>query len=208
MTLAKKKPFFSRPSTLATFGALVIAAVVTTAYAQTDFHVVDSVVIHASPREVFDFMSDSRQARGWSIFFDHITPLPGSPDGGLGATRRCFRRPDETGPRWDEEVIGFAPYTSRTIRVYGAAGFRAGIYVGTEEEISHAYEEIAPGETKLTFDAHVTKGSIGDRLALFLSTSETHRIFRKNLTNIRGMIEQGDKYERAFAWEPRSPADL
>jgi hypothetical protein len=199
-----------RPKSLALTALLLgtVAAVATTAYAQTDFHVVDSVVIHASPREVFEFMSDSSQARGWSIFFDHITPLPGSPDGGLGAKRRCFRRPDETGPRWDEEVVGFEPYTSRRIHVYDAAGFRAGIYVGTEEEISHTYEEIAPGQTRLTFDAHITKGSVTDRLALFLSTRETHRIFRDNLTNIAAMIEQRERYQRAFAWEPRSPADL
>jgi Polyketide cyclase / dehydrase and lipid transport len=191
--------------------SLIVLALVTLAtsvYAQTDFHITDSVVIRATPAQVFDFMSDSGQARGWSIFFDHISPLPGPSDGGLGAKRRCFRRADETGPRWDEEVTEITPNRSRRIHVYGAAGFRAGIYVGTEEEIAHRYEEIAPGVTKLTFDARVIKGSPLDRLALFCSELETHRIFRDNLANIRDMIEQGDKYERRYAWESYSPADL
>src|SRR5580700_8536666 len=114
----------SRRRLLVAVLALAIVAVATTLYAQTDFHVVDSVVIHASPREVFEFMSDSGKAKGWSIFFDHITPLPGSPDGGLGAKRRCFRLPDESGPRWDEEVVEYTPYRSRRLHVYGGAGFR------------------------------------------------------------------------------------
>ena len=194
--------------TLVALGLFAAVSAGVTAYAQTDFHVADSVDIEASPREVFEFLSDSGQAKGWSIFFDHITPLPGSPDGGLGAKRRCFRRADETGPRWDEEVVEFTPYVSRRLRVSGAANFRGGLYDGTEEEVSHKYEEIAPGKTRLTFDAHVTEGSVRDRLALFLSTHETHRIFHENLLNIRDMIQEGPRYQRAFAWEPRSPADI
>jgi hypothetical protein len=197
---------FVRPRRLALL-ALALATFGTTVYAQTDFHIIDSVLIQASPAQVFAFMGDSSRAKGWSIFFDHIAPLPGPGDGGLGAKRRCFRRADETGPRWDEEVIAFTPDRSRRIRVYDAAGFRAGIFVGTEEEISHSYEEIAPGVTKLTFDARVTKGSALDRLALFWSELETHRIFRDNLANIRDMIEEGEQYRRTYAWEAHSPAD-
>jgi hypothetical protein len=115
--------------------------------------------------------------------------------------------PDETGPRWDEEVVESTPYRSRRIHVYDAANFRAGMYAGTEEEIAHTYEEIAPGVTRLTFDAHVTKGSAGQRLLLFLSNLETHRIFRHNLENIGLMVEQGDAYVRRYPYETHSPAD-
>jgi hypothetical protein len=195
-----------RPGRLLLAGLLVALAGVT-AYAQTDFHVADSVDIHASPQEVYAFLSDSSQARGWSIFFDHITPLPGTGDGGIGAKRRCFRRPDETGPRWDEEVVEATPGVSRRLHVYNGAGFRGGLYDGTEEEVRHRYEEVAPGVTRLTFDANVTKGSALARTLLFMSTPETHRVFRENLENIRAMIEQRDHYQRLYAWEPKSPAD-
>jgi hypothetical protein len=188
--------------------ALAVGLLGLTAYAQTDFHVADSVDIHASPREVFEFLSDSTQARGWSIFFDHITPLPGSSDGGLGAKRRCFRKADEKGPRWDEEVVEYTPYSSRRLHVYNAAGFRAGMYAGMEEEVAHRYEEVAPGVTRLTFDANVVKGGPLGRLLLLLSVPETHRIFQKNLTNIGRMVEQKEKYQREFPWESYSPADM
>lgn len=175
--------------------------------AQTDIALTESVVIAAPPKEVFEFLDDSGKARGWSIFFDHISTLPGSADGLVGARRRCFRRADEQGPRWDEVVQERDPFRNRLIHVYGAQGFRYGVFHGVESTVRHTYEEIAPGRTRLTFTARVVEGGPVSRWLLLLANRETQRIFRFNLANIRDMIEQKDAYRRQHPWEAVSASD-
>ena len=90
--------------------------------AQAQRHVVTShsVVINAPVKEVWDFLSDNRHAKGWSVIFDHIRPLESSPvaEGQIGALRRCFRNDNEEGFFWDERTLTAEPYKRRTLRTY------------------------------------------------------------------------------------------
>jgi hypothetical protein len=66
------------------------------------------------------------------------------------------------------------------------------------------YADTGDGKTQLTF-----RGDLDDwshygpvaRFVFWVSTFESERVFKYNLTNIRDMLEQGDNYKRQYPWE-------
>ena len=82
----------------------------------------ESVIINSSQQQVWDYLSENHHAKMWSVFFDHITTLPSDSadikEGGIGSIRRCFRRPDETGIRWDEVTVESQAPEFRQIHTY------------------------------------------------------------------------------------------
>ena len=168
----------------------------------------ESVIISAPVAEVWDYLSDSGNASAWSVYFDHITPLPGGVDGGLGALRRCFRRSDETGIRWDEEVVALDRPRRRVIHVFNVRGTRLATARRAEFRVTQLYEPLGTDATRLTFRVTVHVPSDAARRLLFWATHwETRRMFRLNLQNIRAAVEQGARYRRIHRWEPRNIFD-
>ncbi len=167
----------------------------------------ESVTIAAPVEEVWNYLGDSGNAREWSVFFHHISPLD-TLDGKLGAQRRCFRMPDESGIRWDETVIALEPYRERRIHVYNLAGFRLPRANRSEFETRQLYERAADGTTILTFTASLREPQdLVTRVLYLLTQHETRRIFRLNLANIKAAVEQGEDYTRVHEWEARNFVD-
>ncbi|HEV2132411.1 MAG TPA: SRPBCC family protein, partial [Longimicrobiaceae bacterium] len=169
--------------------------------------IAESVTIEAPVEEVWSYLGDSGNARQWSVFFHHIAPLD-SLDGRLGAERRCFRNPDRSGIRWDETVIALVPHRERRIHVYNLAGFALPRADRSEFETRQLYERPSPGTTRLTFTAELREPrDLLTRLLFRLTRSETERIFRRNLANIKAAVEQKDAYKRLHDWEPTNFVD-
>lgn len=168
----------------------------------------ESVIIDAPQEKVWNYVSDSSKAEVWSIYFDHITALPGIKDGEVGSTRRCFRRKDETGMFWDEDVMAVNPPNYREIRTYNIHGLPVPKMNEVEYKVEQILEPISPTQTKLTFKCTVRKGM--DLLALWYllrDGAESKRILYYNLENIKSQIESdGQKppphpYEEKTKWD-------
>ncbi len=194
-------------------GVGIIAGLFTLTFLQAQRHVVNeySVIVNASPKEVWDFLSDNKHAKGWSVFFDHITTLPGNvPEGSVGSVRRCFRNADETGFSWDETTVETVPYKYRRIAGANIQGVKSPIIKNFRFQAHQVYEDIAPGKTKLTFKGDLddwTKYGFVERYVNWVSGFEVERVFKLNLINIKAMIEQGPNYQRPHAWEKNSKFD-
>jgi hypothetical protein len=159
-----------------------------------------SVVIHASLEDVWNYASDSTKAQDWSIFFDHITPLPGVEDGKVGSLRRCFRNFDERGERWDEMTIEVIPQASRTLVTFNLVGFGLKFLVKNQFIfVRQIFRRIDPFTTELTFQTQLSHGTaLKGKLAFLLSRKKSLKTFEKNLQNIKADIEG---IPRLYSWE-------
>ncbi|MEM7787271.1 MAG: SRPBCC family protein [Bacteroidota bacterium] len=180
------------------------------------FRYAHAVEIAAPLDAVWAYVGDSGRAGEWSVYFDHISLLPESPvaDGQVGALRRCYRRADETGVTWDEEVMALVPTLYREIRTYDLRGFRLGLQASasfSEYRVGQHYEALGPERTRLTFSTDLRRPDLGLARWVFGRTApEVVRIFRLNLENIRAAVEaahRGEPYDRPHAYEPVNPND-
>ena len=195
-----------------TAGGISLALVILVAQAQR--HVVSSysVVIDAPVNTVWDFLSDNRNAKGWSVIFDHISPMASSPvaEGQIGALRRCFRNDNEQGFFWDERTLTSEPYKERTLRTYNVSNTSWELFEKFQFTAYQKYQDLGNGQTRLTFEGDLddyTKYSVFERFIFWVSQHEGERVFRLNLENIKAMIEQGENYQRPHPWEEQSPFD-
>lgn len=183
-------------------------ALPTLAALQAESHSVDwkesiseTVLIDAPLQDVWSYVSDSTRANEWSVFFDHISPLPGKfPDGKIGSFRRCFRMADETGARWDELTIDVQPQVSRNIVTFNLIGFGfERLLRGNYMFVRQLYRTTEEGYTELTFQTIASpQNNIASKIAFAISRKETTRIFRENLENIKSHLEG---YPRPYPWK-------
>lgn len=152
--------------------------------------VIESVDIAASCRQVFTYLGDSSHAHGWSVFVDHITPLNPevTPDGTKGSIRRSFRRADETGMRWDELFLDVEPDRRRLLRIYNMVD-------GSAPKANHLlseqlYHPLANDGCRLAFTVSLeTPPSLSDQLSLRLAAWPVARVFRRNIGNVKRLVE-------------------
>ena len=170
-----------------------------------------TVAIEAPVEAVWAYVGDSRRAAEWSVYFDHIAPLDESPapDGAVGSLRRCYRRADRRGARWDEEVVAREPLRYRQIRTYALRGFRPvaqGLSTGAEFRVEQHYEADGPDRTRLTFATALSRPALPAAAWVFgRFASEVVRVFALNLENIKAAVEaqeRGVPYRRPHAYEP------
>lgn len=159
----------------------------------------ESIIINAPVEDVWDYGSDSTRATDWSVFFDHITPLPGIPDGNVGARRRCFRNADETGEYWDEIAISSVKYQFRQIITYNLTNFRPNFLAsGGHMYVRQYYRAIDAHTTEMTFQTqYPANANWKTKLSARLTKKKTAKIFKENLENIKANIEGTP---RVHAW--------
>lgn len=166
------------------------------------------IVIDASQKEVWDYLSDNSNAKMWSVFFDHISTLestdPNINEGGVGSVRRCFRHPNEQGISWDEVTVKTEPYHLRQIHTYNIQNWPVKDFNALEFDVYQTYEDLGENKTKLSFTTNLKSPQTNYAKWLFyLAKWETLRVFKVNLENIKAHIEQGQpsSYDRPHKWE-------
>lgn len=164
----------------------------------------DEVVIQAPLDEVWKYVADSNNAKEWSVYFDHITPFSGQ-DGQVGAVRRCFRKADESGNRWDETTLEVRPKEYRKIHTYNLYGFPEE-FTKAEFHVHQRFVESADKKSvTLSFGSELLKPR--DPMSLFKfmwNVGEVSRVIKLNLANIKEAIEsrhQNRAYVRPHAYE-------
>ena len=165
-----------------------------------DEAVSESVTIEAPVAETWAYASNSLEAINWSVYFDHISPLPGPvADGQVGSLRRCFRNKDESGYAWDEVIINVEPLKLRQIVTYNFINYPFSvIHDGQYVFVRQIYEALGEGRSRLTFQTTTHKGNNPFfKFIFWISRKETGDIFQKNLMNIKAAIE---KTPRVFPW--------
>lgn len=149
-----------------------------------------SVPIDAQPSEVFTYLGNSKNAKNWSVFVDHISPLnPNEKDDGeIGSLRRCFNKEDESGLTWDEEILNVEENKYRLLRCYNLQGFKMSADNIRTEQL---YEELEDKSTLLSFTLFFTPGkaSFIDELKMYYSAYKVTSIFQENLNNIKYLVE-------------------
>ncbi|MBI4345991.1 MAG: SRPBCC family protein [Elusimicrobia bacterium] len=166
----------------------------------------NSVEIDAPVELVWAYVGDSRNAAEWSVYFDHITPLPGEPDGRAGSRRRCYRRADETGIAWDERVERVEEFRLREIHTFAVRGFRDPLLNEAEYRVLQRFEPLPGGRTRLSFDSVLLRPRSWNAWTTFGSAkAEAERVVGLNLANIAAAVEaryRGVAYSRPHPYEP------
>ncbi|MEC7985587.1 MAG: SRPBCC family protein [Myxococcota bacterium] len=201
----KRPSILTRKTLLSTIIVILSVLISLFFYGKSSSH---TITIHAPIEDVWAYASDSSKAEEWSVYFTHISSLPGVEDGKVGALRRCFRRADETGIRWDEEVVQIKPLAYREIRTFNIKGFPDASFENVEFKVHQHYRKIDENTTNLTFASELRKPfSPIIIIKLLFTVSEGKRIFRLNLENIKAAIEQKESYKRIHAYEEENRFD-
>lgn len=148
----------------------------------------EAVEIDAPCQDVYEYLADSENARRWSVFVDHITPLnlDEAPDGAQGSIRRSYKRADEGGMTWDEYFELVEPLRRRLV-IYNVQGV-----LTTEGELltEQLYEPLGDYGCRLSFTLFFReRPSLGDEVLMRLSAHEIARIFRSNIRNVKRLNE-------------------
>lgn len=191
---------------------LTLAAAALVIQAQRHVVTTYSIEIDAPVEEVWNFLSDNRNANGWSVIFDHISPMASSPvtEGKIGALRRCYRNANKEGFFWDERTLTTEPYSYRSLRTYNISNTSWDFFENYQFTAHQTYEKLGKNKTLLTFSGDLddyNKYSISERFVFWITQYEGERVFRLNLENIKAMLEQKQAYERPHLWEKNSPFD-
>lgn len=159
-----------------------------------------SVIINAPIKDVWEYASDSTRASDWSVYFDHISPLPGIEDGKKGSLRRCFRMANEEGARWDEMTLEAIPLKFRQIVTFNFQGFeRNRLLKDKYVFVRQQYRIIDAQTTEMAFQTQLPpRSGLASRIAFHSVRKETLDIFQKNLKNIKFAIEGRP---RPFLWK-------
>lgn len=159
-----------------------------------------SIIINAPLDEVWEYASDSTKATDWSVYFDHISPLPGIEDGKKGSLRRCFRMASEEGARWDEMTLEVIPRQFRQIVTFHFFGFdRNWLLKGKYIFVRQLYKKVDEHTTEMTFQTQLpAHTNLIGKMAFRSVKAETLEIFEKNLENIKLAIEGKP---RLYLWQ-------
>ena len=147
------------------------------------------IEINCPPSKAFEYLGNSEHASQWSAFVDHISPLNEDviPDGSLGSIRRCFRKSNEDGMIWDEEIITYHSDSLRTLSIYNLQGF----FISTTHLYTkQKYTPTSKG-THLIFGLYkkLDETKWLDVLKLKITGHYIKYIFNKNLRGIKSKIE-------------------
>ncbi len=151
-----------------------------------------SIIINAPVEEVWKYVSNSLNALEWSVFFNHISPLPGAPDGGIGALRRCFRQEDEKKGYWDEITTRIEELKFRQIIMYNMQDFPfSSLADGSYSFVRQHYKVLGVKKTELIFQTQTSMNNTWlQRLTFKFYARRTGKIFVENLENIAAAIEK------------------
>lgn len=165
-----------------------------------------TVEIDAPVEIVWAYVGDSKNASEWSVYFDHITPLPGAPDGLVDSLRRCYRRGDETGIAWDERVARVEEFRLRELHTFAVRGFKDELFNQAEYSVIQRFEPLPGGRTRLTFSSTLLKPRSWSALMRFGDArAEAERVVGLNLANIAAAAEaryRGLPFRRPHPYEP------
>jgi len=191
---------------------LLLACVALVVQAQRHIITTYSVEINAPVEEVWNFLSDNRNANGWSVIFDHIEPMVDSPvpEGEIGALRRCYRNSNKEDFFWDERTLTTEPYSYRSLRTYNISNTSWEFFERYQFTAHQTYENLGNNKTRLTFGGDLddyTKYTFDELFVFWATQYEVERVFKLNLENIKAMIEQKQNYARPHPWEEHSPFD-
>lgn len=196
------------------------------AYSKPSFITKHSVIINASFDEVWDYTTDDRNARDWSVYFYKIVGCPTAdcPDNlykeptDPGYIRRCYKYENEQGIYWDEKtinVIHLNNIVKRQILAFNFYGINAWNFTNKGEAlVEHTYEKISDNRTRLTFSTGLIKRSeltsrpsrlqylFWDLLIKNSVSKRTKSYFRQNLENIKANIEAKSNEGRIYPYNP------
>jgi len=150
----------------------------------------ETVEIAAPIADVYQYLGKSENAKDWSVFVDHITPLNADEvrDGAVGSIRRCFVQADEKGVIWDELTTIVESNKRRQLTIYNLQGFPM---TADNLRTEQLYKKISDQETKLTFTVFFAENpSLCDHLKMYYAAYQIKSIFTDNMMNIKKFVEQ------------------
>jgi hypothetical protein len=156
-----------------------------------EYSLENSILVQAPAEKTFIYLGNSSNASTWSSFVDHITPLnpDQTPDGQLYSTRRCFRKADETGIQWDEDIVKWEANKLRELSIYNMKNFP--VSTGDLRTRQH-YETQPDGSVKLTFGLYKSadKTTWTDVINMKYTGYLIAGIFEANISNIKRELEK------------------
>ena len=150
---------------------------------------VESATLHVPCDAVFDYLGTSSNAREWSVFVSHITPLNPAEarDGAAGSIRRSFQRADETGMMWDEYFTDVRAGRERRLLIYNVRG--ATLRSDTPLMTAQIYDPLPAGCRLALTLFFESPPPLRDEIKMRLASYKIGRIFRRNIANIKRITE-------------------
>jgi len=191
----KLKKFLLFPPFL--FASLIFSIIAFSPYKKDKFLsyklINESILINTSCEAAYKYLGNSDNARVWSVYVDHISPINEDKvaDGHLGSIRRCFKNNNEKNGTWDEEILFTEKNKLRRLSCFNFQGLILSPGLLHTEQI---YED-KNGDCLLKFTLFSPKNEYGlwEEFKIYLASYPTAYIFRKNLKNIKKHLEQEKK---------------
>jgi len=152
--------------------------------------IVETVLIDADIADVYTYLGNSDNAKDWSVFVDHITPLNPNEfkDGKKESIRRCFKNKDESGIYWDEKILIEEPNQKRQLNIYNMHGFS----ISGNGLLTEQLYVTKDGKTELSFVLFLedNESSFIKELKLYFAGFKVSTIFKGNIERVKSILEK------------------
>ncbi len=153
--------------------------------------ILERIEIDVPVEKAYHYLGNSENAREWSSFVHHITPLNSEfyQDGTEGSIRRCFQYKNEEGKIWDEETVIVENNKRRRLRIFNLQGFSlTADHLLTEQVYLSVNDNKCQVALTLFFESGMN--SWISTLKMYYSAYTVSSIFKANLENIKKLNEQ------------------
>jgi len=151
----------------------------------------NKITINQPVEKVFSYLGNSGNASKWSSYVSHIKTINPNEvkDGTTGSIRRCFKKANEQGIVWDEEITQVKTNQLRELSIFNLNGFPI---KSNDLFTQQQYHPVSKQQTILVFGLYKPKTKLTgftDWLKLKSTGYYVAFIFNKNLNNIKKEIE-------------------
>lgn len=152
--------------------------------------VTQEIIINASPKKVFEFMSAAELKPNWMLYIDHVEVLKANLSEGkeTGTIRRYFANDDETGQHYDALVLKSEKNKMRVLKIFNYTDFPVNLSETINEQL---FEALPDNKCALKLSLYYNKKSpdFWDELKAHLVSYRIKKVLKENLENLKETLE-------------------
>jgi len=157
--------------------------------------VTQEIIINASPKKVFEYMTNSDIKNNWMIYIDHVDVLKSGIGNETGSLKRYYANDDETGQHYDALVLKSEKNKMRILKIFNYTDFP----INLSETINEQLFEALPDNKcalKLSLFYHKKSPDFWDEIKAHVVSYRIKKVLKENLESLKETLESQTSYTK------------